>query len=136
VSGVAGIDLGQTAVATPKEETTPTGGAEATTKKLSPVQEAKLKKAGAEFESIMLSTFWKSMKSSFADEEEDSTDPAHDTLEDMGIQAMSTAVGKAGGLGLGKLILKHLDPTMGLRSAAGQGEALGKPLGRSADKGQ
>jgi Rod binding domain-containing protein len=100
------------------------------------MQEAKLKKAGAEFESIMLSTFWKSMKSSFADEEDDSTDPAHDTLEDMGIQAMSTAVGKAGGLGLGKLILKHLDPGMGMQPVAGREQSLSKPLGRSADKGQ
>jgi Rod binding domain-containing protein len=115
VSGLAGIDLGQAAVAIPKEQATTAGGAESPARRLSPVQEAKLKKAGAEFESIMLSTFWKSMKSSFADEDEDSTDPAHDTLEDMGIQAMSTAVGKAGGLGLGKLILKHLDQDMGAR---------------------
>jgi Rod binding domain-containing protein len=136
VSGVAGIDLGQAAVAAPKEEQATAGGAEATARKLSPVQEAKLKKAGAEFESIMLSTFWKSMKGSFADEDEDSTDPAHDTLEDMGVQAMSTAVGKAGGLGLGKLILKHLDPGMGMQPAAAQGQGSSKPLGRSADKGQ
>ena len=135
MSGVAGIELGQAAAA-PKEEPATPGGAESTARKLSPVQEAKLKKAGAEFESIMLSTFWKSMKGSFADEDDDSTDPAHDTLEDMGIQAMSTAVGKAGGLGLGKLILKHLDAGMGVQSAAGQGEASSEPLGRSADKGQ
>ena len=132
MSGLAGIDLGQVAVATQKPEETTVGGADTTAKRLSPIQEAKLKKAGAEFESIMLSTFWKSMKGSFGDEDEDSTDPAHDTLEDMGIQAMSTAVGKAGGLGLGKLILKHLDPGMGA-PAAGFGQLTGKPLRGSAD---
>lgn len=30
-------------------------------------------------------------------------------LEDMSLQAMSDAVGKAGGLGIGKLIIKHLE---------------------------
>ncbi|HET7108447.1 MAG TPA: hypothetical protein VFI38_16660 [Candidatus Acidoferrum sp.] len=136
MSGRPGLDLGPAAMDAPKSQAATAGGAEPSPRRLSPVQEAKLKKAGAEFESIMLSTFWKSMKSSFADEDEDSTDPAHDTLEDMGIQAMSTAVGKAGGLGLGKLILKHLDPGMGLQPVPGQGQHLGKPLGRSADNEQ
>ena len=115
MSGAGAIDLRQGVLAAQKPEATAAPSVESTGRKLSPVQEAKLKKAGAEFESIMLSTFWKSMKSSFADEDDDSTDPAHDTLEDMGIQAMSSAVGKAGGLGLGKLILKHLDPGDGGR---------------------
>jgi Rod binding domain-containing protein len=80
------------------------------TSQLSSAQVIKLRKAAAEFEAMMLSTFWKSMKGSFASDDEESTDPTHETLEDMGIQAMSSAVGKAGGLGLGKLILKHLAP--------------------------
>ena len=78
----------------------------------SSVQEQKLRKAAAEFESILLSSFWKSMKESFTSPEDDSADPAHGTLEDWGIQAMSDAVGKAGGLGIGKLILKHLEPQL------------------------
>jgi Rod binding domain-containing protein len=72
----------------------------------------KLRKAAGEFESMLLSNLWKSMKSTFADPDEDSGDPAHDTLEDWGIDAMAGAVGKAGGLGLGKLILKHLEPAL------------------------
>jgi len=76
----------------------------------SSAQEQKLRKAAAEFESILLSSFWKSMRESFASPEDDSSDPAHETLEGWGIQAMSDAVGKAGGLGIGKLILKHLEP--------------------------
>jgi Rod binding domain-containing protein len=132
---MVGIDLGQEAAVAQKLEATPTVAAESAARKLSPVQEAKLKKAGAEFESIMLSTFWKSMKGSFGDEDEDSTDPAHDTLEDMGIQAMSMAVGRAGGLGLSKLILTHLDPGMGPQPV-GQGQPRIKPLRSSADKEQ
>jgi Rod binding domain-containing protein len=77
----------------------------------SPTQR-KLRAAAAEFESLLISNLWKSMKSSFAAPDDDSTDPGHDTLEEMGIQAMCNAVGKAGGFGLGKLILKHLEPQL------------------------
>jgi Rod binding domain-containing protein len=76
------------------------------------VKEQKLKRAAAEFESILMSTFWKSMKESFAAPEDESTDPAHSTLEDFGMQAMCGALGKAGGLGIGKLIIKQLEPKL------------------------
>ena len=72
----------------------------------------KLRQAAAEFEGMLLSNLWKSMKSTFAESDEDTDDPAHETLSDMGIQAMTGAVGKAGGLGLGKLIIKHLEPLL------------------------
>ena len=78
----------------------------------------KLRQAAGEFEGMLLSSLWKSMKSTFADsQDDDSADPAHDTLDDMGVQAMSNAVGKAGGLGLGKLILKHLEPMLAASEA-------------------
>jgi Rod binding domain-containing protein len=73
----------------------------------------KLRKAAAEFESLLISSLLKSMKSTFADSEDDqSTDPAHDTLEDFGTRAMATAIANAGGLGVGSLILKHLEPAL------------------------
>jgi peptidoglycan hydrolase FlgJ len=75
-------------------------------------KEQKLRKAAGEFESLLLENLWKSMKGSFATDDEDSSDPAHDTLDDWGIQAMSDAVGKSGGLGIGRLILKHLEPKL------------------------
>jgi len=83
------------------------------------VQQRKLEKAAAEFESILISTFWKSMKDSFSDGNEDVTDPAHSSLDDMSIQAMAGAMSKAGGLGLGKLILRHLEPLTGKDKVAG-----------------
>ena len=76
------------------------------------VKEQKLKRAAAEFESILMSTFWKSMKESFGAPEDESSDPAHGTLEDFGMQAMCEALGKAGGLGIGSLILKQLEPKL------------------------
>jgi len=73
----------------------------------------KLRQAAAEFEGQLISSLWKSMKSTFATpDDDDSTDPAHDTLDDLSIQTMSNAVAKAGGIGLGKLILKHLEPML------------------------
>jgi len=71
----------------------------------------KLQKAAGEFESILLASMWKSMKQSFG-ATEDASDPAHGTLDDWGIEIMSGAVGKAGGLGIGKLIMKHLEPNL------------------------
>ena len=87
-------------------------------------EDRKLRKAATQFESLLLSTLWKSMKSSFASDD-DSTDPAHDTLDQMGIDAMTGAVAKAGGVGIGRLILKHLEPRLaesqnGYNSAAGK----------------
>jgi len=70
-------------------------------------QEQKLHKAAAEFESQLLSSLWKSMKNSFADDD-DSDDPASQSLSDWGIDAMSGAVSRAGGMGIGKLIIKDL----------------------------
>lgn len=86
-------------------------GVEGKSSRLSPTDEAKLKKAAGDFESILLASLWKSMKHSFGTEDTDgNSDPAQGTLDDWGIEIMSGAVGKAGGLGLGKLILEHLDP--------------------------
>src|SRR5580658_6507950 len=73
--------------------------------------EQKLKKAAGEFESMLLASMWKGMKQSFGASETDS-DPAHGTLDDWGIEVMAGAVGKAGGLGIGKLILEHLQPKL------------------------
>jgi len=87
------------------------------------VQEQKLRKAAAEFESVLLSSFWKSMRESFASPEDDSSDPAHETLEDWGIQAMTDAVGKAGGLGIGRLILKELEPRLAANFMAKEASA-------------
>jgi Rod binding domain-containing protein len=83
----------------------------------SDADQQKLKKAAGDFESLLLSNLWKSMKHSFDDQSTDSdSDPAHGTLDDWGIEIMSGAVGKAGGLGLGKLILEHLGAKNGLKS--------------------
>lgn len=84
----------------------------------------KLKKAAGDFEAILLSSLWKSMKQSFASPEEDaSSDPAKSTLDDWGIEIMSGAVGRSGGLGLGAMIVRQLEPDLRPEAGSTSGEA-------------
>jgi len=93
----------------------------------------KLRKAAGEFESILLASMWKSMKESFGTSDSDfSADPAHGTLEDWGIEIMSSAVGRAGGLGIGSLILKHLEPRVDAEKSANSAQ-VPKVTANSAD---
>ena len=73
------------------------------------------------------------MKESFGASDSTESDPAHGTLDDWGIEIMSGACGKAGGLGLANLILKHLEPTLDVQSKQNSAP-LANPLGASADK--
>ena len=93
---------------------------------------SKLRQAAGEFEAMLLASLWKSMKSTFSSDD-DSDDPAHETLSDMGMQAISGAVGKAGGLGLGKLILKHLEPLLPHSQNGRTASSTGKASAFSAD---
>jgi len=68
----------------------------------------KLRQAAQQFESMLMSSLWKSMKSSFDDDSD--SDPALGTLQDWSMDAMSNAVGKVGGLGIARLIMKDLEP--------------------------
>lgn len=115
---------------------TPDAAGPATSAKSKPIDtpdEQKLKKAAGDFESILLASMWKSMKESFKDPKDGDTDAASGTINDWGIEVMSGAVGKAGGLGIGNMIIKQLEPL-----AAGQETA--KPaaganvFGKSADR--
>jgi Rod binding domain-containing protein len=110
----------------------PNGKSAQSSSLVSSVADFKLRKAAAQFEGMLLSSLWKSMKSTFAAPEEESGDPAHDTLDDLSIQTMSDAVGKAGGLGLGKLILKHLEPMIA-NSQSQTAAHAGKDSVRQAD---
>jgi Rod binding domain-containing protein len=72
---------------------------------------SKLRKAAGEFESILLASLWKSMKETFSDPDEEA-DPTLKSFDDWGIQAMASAVGNSGGLGIKNMILKYLEPTL------------------------
>lgn len=71
-------------------------------------QVAKVRKAAAEFESMLLQNWWGSMKESGFGGDDDSTDPGKDTLDQLGMQAMCAAVAKGGGLGIGAILVRSV----------------------------
>jgi hypothetical protein len=94
----------------------------------------KIRKAAAEFESMLLSNWWRSMKESGFSDDGDDTDPGKDTLDQLGMQAMSAAVANGGGLGIGAMLVRSLlsnvsksgpsaaSKTAGALSPAGRGQ--------------
>jgi Rod binding domain-containing protein len=73
------------------------------------IQVKKLKKAASEFESMLISNWWNTMKDSGLPGCEDDTDPGKGTLDQMGINALSAAIANGkGGLGLGQMLIHSL----------------------------
>jgi Rod binding domain-containing protein len=72
---------------------------------------SRLHKAAGEFESILLESLWKSMKETFSDPDEDA-DPTLKSFDEWGMQALASAVGNSGGLGIKNMILKYLEPAV------------------------
>jgi Rod binding domain-containing protein len=74
-------------------------------------QMKKLRKAASEFEAMLISNWWSTMKESGMGDSEESTDPGKSTLDQMGITALSSAIATGkGGLGLGEMLVKSLLP--------------------------
>jgi Rod binding domain-containing protein len=71
------------------------------------INEQKLRKAATEFESMLLSKWWSAMRDSGLSGS-DETDPGHDTLDQLGMQALSTAIAGSGGIGLGAIMVRDL----------------------------
>ena len=89
-------------------------------------QELKLRKAAAEFEGILLSKWWSAMKESTLGGGDES-DPAHDTIDQLGIQSMSQAVASAGGFGIGAMLVNSL--LSHVRAEAAQNHVPQQPIG-------
>ena len=71
-------------------------------------QSLALKKAAEEFESQLLSSLWKSMQGTI-ESPDDSSDPAAGNIQDLQIQALCSGMANGGGIGIAKMITKHLD---------------------------
>ncbi|MBZ5503163.1 MAG: hypothetical protein LAN59_13155 [Acidobacteriia bacterium] len=95
-----------------------------TTSAISP-GEQKLRHAAAEFEAMLLSKWWSAMKEGGFSGAGDESDPGHDTLDQLGMQAMSTAVAAGGGLGIGSLLVRSL--LSNVRDAKPSATTLGAP---------
>ncbi len=70
--------------------------------------DAKLKKAAQDFEGLLLASLLDEMKS-FSDSLGSESDPGSSSVQGLGISALSSAISKAGGIGLGKMVLQQLE---------------------------
>jgi len=74
----------------------------------SPAEIKKLRKAAAEFEAMLISNWWSSMKNSGMSDSDDATDPAKGTLDQLGMQAISSAISSGKGFGIGGMLVRGL----------------------------
>lgn len=72
-------------------------------------QAKKLHQAADEFEGMLISTLWKSLEDDPLTAPDDS-DPGSNTMQGLGLQAMSTALASSGGLGIARMIEHQLTP--------------------------
>lgn len=81
---------------------------------------ARLRQAAQDFESILLHSWWQSMKESSFDSSEEDGESSGEILGDWGGQALSSAIAASGGLGLARLLLQQweLEPTPGTTEAS------------------
>ena len=80
-------------------------------------QMAKLQKAAQDFEAILINSLWGSMKEGSLSSDDD-LQGSSNSLEQFGMQMVSGALAKAGGLGIAKMIVHALQAKV---NAAAQG---------------
>lgn len=85
----------------------------------------KLRKAAMDFESLLINALWQSMQADSLGTGEEKSDPGADTLKQLGVQAMSNALAAAGGLGIGKLLLRQLMPALEPSISSGKPDLSG-----------
>jgi Rod binding domain-containing protein len=71
------------------------------------LDQEKIRKSSQEFEGLLLSALWKSMGEDMKDSLGD--DSAGSSFLDMGLQAVSAGMAQAGGVGIGRMLLKALE---------------------------
>jgi Rod binding domain-containing protein len=69
---------------------------------------AKSEKAARDFECILLTSLFDSLEKSFAFDPQDQS-PGTSDYRTMGAQALATAVASGGGIGIARMILRHLE---------------------------
>ena len=74
----------------------------------------KLRKAAEAFEGILISKLLEEFKTGFSSIGGESPMAGSDTLNSLAIQTLSGAMARRGGLGIGKMLLHQLEPTLNL----------------------
>jgi Rod binding domain-containing protein len=76
-------------------------------------ENAKIEKAGKDFESILLGNWLQQAENSFAkvpggDGQDDDEDAGKDQFQGLAMQSLATSLTASGGIGIAKMITKHL----------------------------
>jgi Rod binding domain-containing protein len=71
---------------------------------------AKNEKAARDFEALLLTPVLDSLQKTFAGDSEDSKTPGASDYRQMGSQALAQAIADRGGIGIARLVLRHLQP--------------------------
>ena len=72
----------------------------------------KLRKAAQDFEGILLSQLWDQLGMGFSSLSGSSPMAGAETLNSLAIQALSTALARRGGLGIGAMLVRQLEPSL------------------------
>ncbi len=72
----------------------------------------KLRKAAQDFESILISQLWGDFKSGLSSLTGDAPLAGSDTLNSLAIQTLSSALASRGGLGIGRMLVHQLEPSL------------------------
>ena len=75
----------------------------------------KLRKAAQDFEGILISQLWEHLETGFASLGGESPMAGSDTLNSLAIETLSNALAGRGGLGIGRMIVHQLEPTLNRR---------------------
>ena len=79
--------------------------------KVDPKADAKLKKAGSDFESILVASWLEKMRDSFSlDGQSEDAMAGSDSMTALGTQAVAQAMAARGGFGIGKMLYDRLRP--------------------------
>jgi Rod binding domain-containing protein len=72
----------------------------------------KLRKAAQDFEGILISQLWRASQTGFSSLTGDAPLAGSDTLNSLAIQTLSSALASRGGLGIGKMLVHELEPSL------------------------
>jgi len=72
----------------------------------------KLRKAAQDFEGILISQLWGEFQTGFSSLTGDAPLAGSDTLNSLAIQTLSAALASRGGLGIGKMLVHQLEPSL------------------------
>jgi Rod binding domain-containing protein len=70
----------------------------------------KNEKAARDFEAMLLGPVFESLQKTFAGDSEDAKTPGASDYRQMATQALAQSIAARGGIGIARLILRHLEP--------------------------